>query len=180
MCRSTEIDGNAFCSGLGGLNLAAQDPVTQNRIRSAAYLIKGAALQPRYAASHPGRFSLDIHSLGELVDMYHDRKAADRRDKVYALLGMSSGDYIAAGLAPDYGISWEDLFRRLARSLVGEQASVETWEEEEIAVIRSRGCVLGEVSSVESSDAWDDKQNVTITPRRHLEIRTGRSRATPG
>jgi hypothetical protein len=65
------------------------------------------------------------------------------------LLGMSSDEYIPAGLFPDYEISWKDLFYRLGKSLAGEQASVEAGEEEEIAVIKSKGCVLGWVSKVE-------------------------------
>ncbi len=161
VCRSAEIDGHTFCLGLDS-KLASEDPATRNRIRSAAYLIKGATFRSKCATSRPGRFSLDIRPLGELMDMYHDRMATDRRDKVYALLGMSSDDDIPADLLPDYNISWKDLLHRLVRSLVGKQASVETWEEEEIAVIRSKGCVLGEVSWVKRSGVWNDGQNVDI------------------
>ncbi|KAH7124484.1 HET domain protein [Dactylonectria macrodidyma] len=160
MCRSREIDGYAFCSGLNALNLASEDPDTQSRIRSVAYLIKGAILRPKYATSRSDKFSLHIRPLGELLDMYHNREATDRRDKVYALLGMSSD--IPVGLLPDYNILWKDLFHQLVKSLIGEQASVETWDEEEIAVIKSQGCVLGKVSSVPSDDAWHDRQNVDI------------------
>jgi hypothetical protein len=42
--------------------------------------------------------------------MFHTRQASDPRDKVYALLGMSSDDPIKASLRPDYKISWEKLF----------------------------------------------------------------------
>ncbi|RYP57198.1 hypothetical protein DL769_009636 [Monosporascus sp. CRB-8-3] len=165
MCRSTEIDGYTFCSGLNASKLACQDSDTQSRIRSATYLIKRAIFRPKYATSRSDRFSLDIRPLGELMDMYYDRMTTDRRDKVYALLGMSSDDRISAGLSPDYKISWKDLFSRLAKSLIGEQASVETWEEKEIAVINSKGCVLGEVSSVESGGVWNDRQSVNIASK---------------
>ncbi|RSL81794.1 hypothetical protein CEP51_005592 [Fusarium floridanum] len=99
-------------------------------------------------------------SLGQLVDMYHNREATDRRDKVYALIGMSSDVSIRADLMPDYRASWKDLFHRLIRSLVGEVASVETWDDKEIASIRSDVCVLGHISSVLEHE--DDKQGVEI------------------
>jgi hypothetical protein len=43
--------------------------------------------------------------------MFHTRQASDLRDKVYALLGMSSDNPGKAGLQPDYKISWEKLFQ---------------------------------------------------------------------
>jgi hypothetical protein len=161
MCGSTEIDGYAFCLGLHSLNLRYEaSSKLQGLIGSAAYLIKRTVF--RLKSSGSVGFSLDIRPLGELVDMYHNREATDRRDKIYALLGMSS-DGIPTGMSPDYKISWKVLFHRLVKSLVGEQTSVETWEENEIAVIKSMGCVLGEVSSVESAGDWNDTQSVLIT-----------------
>ncbi|RSM03811.1 hypothetical protein CEP52_007197 [Fusarium oligoseptatum] len=136
MCHSTEIEGHAFCSGLKHLDLS-EAPAVQSRIKSAVYLIKDAVFRPKAVVSSSDRFSLGIASLGELVDMYHNREATDRRDKVYALLGMSSDVTIRADLMPDYKASWKDLFYRLVRSLVGEVASVETWDNKEIATIRS-------------------------------------------
>ena len=154
--RTTEIDGYAFCSGWNVLNLATKELGTQSRISSTVYLIKRAVLLPKRATSRSDRFSLHIRPLGELMDMYQDRKASDLRDKVYALLGMSSDlpvgktpDY-PDGITPDYGRPWKELFFHLIKSLVGEQAIVTTWDEkedeEEIAIIKSKACVLGKVS----------------------------------
>jgi len=42
--------------------------------------------------------------------MFHTRQASDPRDKVYALLGMTSDDPSKAGLHADYNITWEKLF----------------------------------------------------------------------
>jgi hypothetical protein len=42
--------------------------------------------------------------------MFHTRQASDPRDKVYALLGMSSDNLSKASLQPDYKISWQNLF----------------------------------------------------------------------
>ncbi|RSL72543.1 hypothetical protein CEP53_001005 [Fusarium sp. AF-6] len=159
MCHSTEIEGHAFCSGLKHLDFS-EAPAVQSRIKSAVYLIKDAVFRPKAVASSSDRFSLGIASLGQPVDMYHNREATDRRDKVYALLGMSSDDHIRADLMPDYRASWKDLFHRLVRSFVGEVASVETWDDKEIASIRSDVCVLGHISSVLEPE--DDKQTVEM------------------
>lgn len=101
--------------------------------------------------------------MGELIDMYHNREAKDRRDKVYALLGMGSDDDIPDGLLPDYELPWRILFHRLVTFLVGEQVSVKTWDDEEIAVVEGKGCIVGEVSSVTGKNSWDDRQNVNVT-----------------
>jgi hypothetical protein len=91
MCGSTTIDGYAFCLGLQSLRLSYDAlPDLWNPIRSVTYLIRGSIFRPKYATSLSGRVSLGIRPLGELIDMYHTYKATDRRDKVFALLGMSS------------------------------------------------------------------------------------------
>ncbi|RYO94574.1 hypothetical protein DL766_001938 [Monosporascus sp. MC13-8B] len=100
--------------------------------------------------------------------MYHTREASERLDKVYALLGRSSDNPSTRGLSPDYSIKWNKLFRRLVKSLWDEKSvdrvSVETWDDKEIAVIRAKGCVVGEASGVQS-DNLGDRQNVDITSK---------------
>ncbi|EEU41820.1 uncharacterized protein NECHADRAFT_54101, partial [Fusarium vanettenii 77-13-4] len=163
MCHSTEIDGYAFCFGLQALNLDSEDAHLQSRIRSTIYLIKGAIFRPKATVSHPDRFSLHIRPLGEPVDMYHNRDATDRRDKIYALLGMSSD--IPVGLSPDYTKSWKDIFYQLIKSFMGERASVETCDEDEIAVIKTKASVLGEIKTPGKS-TWDERQSVDVALKR--------------
>ena len=91
--------------------------------------------------------------------MFHTRQASDPLDKVYALLGMSSDDPSKAGLQPNYTISWEELFQQLIKFILGKDVSMETFSQR--AVIKSKGCILGQVSSVRR----DDRQNVIITSR---------------
>ncbi|RSL65147.1 hypothetical protein CEP53_003781 [Fusarium sp. AF-6] len=163
-CGPTEIDGYVFCSGLSALNLSYEaHPSLRPLIRSVSYLIRGAIFRPRCAISRSHRFSLDICSLGQLVDMYHTRKATERRDKVYALLGMCSDDPSTAGLSANYAISWGQLFQQLVNFFFSERVSVNTWDDEEVAVIKGSGCVLGEVSSVERDMHREDRQHVGIT-----------------
>jgi hypothetical protein len=95
--------------------------------------------------------------------MYHTREASDRRDKVYALLGMSSDNYSSGELSPDYDIQWERLFQQAIRRIVSERVLVSTWKDTEVAVIRSKVCILGQVFSIKSDTTLGDKQNITIS-----------------
>lgn len=163
MCGSTEIDGYAFCLGVELLkHYYKARPDLQSLIRSVTYLIKGAIFRPKYATSRSGRSSLDICPLGELIDRYHTHKATKRHDKVYALLGMSSDNLKDADLLLGYDVLWENLLWRLAKFLLGEKVSVETWPDAEIAVINSKGRVLGKVSLEKSSIAQEDGHDVNI------------------
>lgn len=150
MCGPTVIDGYAFCLGVDSLKKFHDTRVDlQSLIPSVTFLIRGAIFRPSYTLSGRGKVSQDICSLGELIDMYHTHKATLRHDKVYALLGMSSDDASKANLLLNYSVPWEELFQRLIKFLVCEKISVETWaDKEEIAVIKSKGCILGKVSSV--------------------------------
>lgn len=164
MCGSIEIEGYAFCSGLSALKLNYNaHPGLQTLIQSVNYLIQGANLRPKRVVSQSARASLDIRPLGDLIDMYHNRQATERLDKIYALLGMSSDDPGAAGILPNYEIPWKDLFLQVVHVFVGEQASVETWDDREIAVIKNQGCIIGHVSSVKGYGTWDDRPTVEIT-----------------
>ncbi|OAA35896.1 HET domain protein [Beauveria brongniartii RCEF 3172] len=160
MCGDCVIDGYAFCTGLQALDITFEDTSTQRRLASAVNLIKSAGLRPKQLNGFSTPFSLNICTLAELVDMFHNRKATDKRDKVYALLGMSNDAPTA--LLPDYKITWKDCFRRLICQLVGEQASIGTWEDREIAIVNSKVHVLGKVSSLSSTDPWDTSQSVDV------------------
>ena len=97
------------------------------------------------------------------MDMYHAHKATNHHDKVYALLGMSSDDLSKIDLLPDYRVPWEELLQRLVKYLLYEKISMETWGgDREITVIKSKGCILGKVVSVESNTAQDDREGVDI------------------
>ncbi|KAN0074323.1 Ankyrin repeat-containing domain protein [Elaphomyces granulatus] len=151
MCGPTEIDGYAFSLGLGFYKDVVPPVIS---------LIRGAIFRPDYSMGRSGRFSLDICPLGELIDMYHAHEAARRHDKVYALLGMSSDDLSKVNLSPDYNVRWEELLQRLVKYLLCEEIFVETWADREIAIIKSKGCILGKV--VRSNDIrWGD-DGVTV------------------
>lgn len=77
------------------------------------------------------------------------------------MLGMSS-DSIAAGLVPDYLVPWETLFQRVIKFVLHKDISVKTWGNREIAIIKSKGCILGRISSVERDNARYDRQHVDV------------------
>ncbi|KAH8893202.1 hypothetical protein GQ53DRAFT_592027, partial [Thozetella sp. PMI_491] len=164
-CGSTEIDGYAFCLGLSVLNLFYQKS-SDLMISPIAYLIRGAPFRPQYESSkinRLNRFSLNLHPLVELVNMYHTYKATDPRDKVYALLGMSSDDPSTTGLLANYETPWKEVFRKLINFCLSNQVSVDTWDDKEVAVIQGKGCVLGRVDSVKRDTTRDDGQSIGIT-----------------
>ncbi|KAL8381601.1 hypothetical protein RB595_005742 [Gaeumannomyces hyphopodioides] len=165
-CGSVEIDGYAFCLGMDALKPYQSSPELSSLIRSVAYLIRGAGFRPRSENGPAGswRFSLGIRPLSELVDMYHGHKATERRDKVYALLGMSLDDLSAAGLSANYKIPWKDVFRKLIRFCLSDQVLVSTWDAAEVAVVEAKGYVLGEVTSIREDDLpQNDRQAMDVT-----------------
>ena len=169
MCGSAEIKGYTFCSGLKSLELSYKAcPDLQSVIYSVTYLIREAIFRPKYTTSGSSRVSLNIRPLGELIDMYHTHEATKRHDKVYALLGMSSDELGSDGLSiaslePNYKVPWKELLQRLVNFLLCKQTSVATWNDRELAVIKSKGCILGKVSLVDNDATWHDRVNVDIS-----------------
>ncbi|KAH8656239.1 heterokaryon incompatibility protein-domain-containing protein, partial [Tricladium varicosporioides] len=163
MCGSTEIDGYAFCSGLKSLQKLQKLSYSKlQSLSSLTNLIIQAGLRPKHSTDSIETYSLEISSLAELVDMFHTRQATDARDKVYALLGMSSDNHHKVGLRPNYEIPWENLLCQFVKFVLSENLSVEPFgQSRQKAVIKSKGCILGQVSSVRG----DNKQNVTIKCR---------------
>ena len=157
MCGSIEIDGYAFCLGVKSLQLSSIASPELQTLPSVTDLIEYAGVRSKYTTNSPERFSLEICSLAELIDMFHTRHASGPRDKVYALLGMSLDDSSKATLQPDYTISWEQLFEKLVKYILSKDIFVETSSQR--TMIKSKGCILGQASSIRS----DNGQNVNIT-----------------
>ena len=92
--------------------------------------------------------------------MYHTHKATERHDKIFALLSMASDSPTLAGIKPEYDLGWGTLMKNLISFVLTGYISVDasneenvpsgcisidTWDEKETAVIKSKGCVLGTV-----------------------------------
>ena len=166
MCGSAEIDGYGFCLGLKSLETFYKArPDLHNLVRSVTYLIRQANFRPTHGICWSDMSFLTIRPLGELLDMFHAHKATERHDKVYALLGMSSDAVYATDLFPDYDVPWGQVVQRLIKFLLGKRVYLETWDDKEMAVFKSKGFILGEVSLVVPYSGWGDTHKVDITSK---------------
>ncbi|ETS82344.1 hypothetical protein PFICI_04220 [Pestalotiopsis fici W106-1] len=167
MCGATSIDGYAFCVGLQALHKSDKLPDLQEHIGSIVYLIRRSIFRlgkQNHQASQEESptFSLNIRPLGQLIDMYRNRQATDQRDKVYALLGMSS-EVIPQDLMPNYSdaMTWDALFSSLGRYIFGTEAHVGVVATN-IAAVRIKCEILGHVSSLRPDEHRYDMQVLTI------------------
>jgi tetratricopeptide (TPR) repeat protein len=166
VCGSAEIDGYGFCLGLKSLEpFYKTRPDLHNLVRSVTYLIRQANFRPTHGVCWSDMSFLAIRPLGELLDMFHVHEATERHDKVYALLGMSSDALHAADLFPNYDVPWGQVFQKLIKFLLGKRVSLETWDTKEMAVIKSKGFILGKVSLVVPYSGWGDTHKVEITSK---------------
>ena len=136
-----------------------------------------APVYSKSARNKPARYILfNIRPLGELVDMYHTRRATNHHDKVYALLGMSSDNPGTAELLANYKTLWEEIFRKLIRFCLSDEMSASVWDNRAVAVIQGKGRIIGKVSLVQRNDARGDIQNIGIAWKNtlgHLDRKGG-------
>jgi hypothetical protein len=140
-------------------------PELGSLIRSVTYLIRQARFRPTHGVCWSDMRFLVIRPLGELLDMFHAHQATERHDKLFALLGMGSDAQDVVDLFPDYNVPWGEVFRRLIKFLLGEGIrAIETWDDREKACFKSRGCMLGQVTTVlpAARVGWNDTQEVSI------------------
>jgi hypothetical protein len=140
-------------------------PELGSLIRSVTYLIRQARFRPTHGVCWSDMRFLVVRPLGELLDMFHAHQATERHDKLFALLGMGSDAQNVVDLFPDYNVPWGKVFRRLINFLLGEGIrAVETWDDREKACFKSRGCILGQVTTVLPAArlGWNDTQEVSI------------------
>ena len=139
-----EMDGDSFCLGLEALNserrITFSSTNASHRAHAATLLMKSAGLRSRMSPSI--KTLLGTRSIAELVNTFHSHEATDRRDKVFALLGL--GANVPMELSANYDISWGEVFRRLIRCCIGNsEAYIETWDDQEIAIMKPEVMVLG-------------------------------------
>lgn len=86
--------------------------------------------------------SMCLLRLSELLGMFHGHSATDRRDKIYALLGLSTDCASNLDIQVDYAKSWALLFQQVITHILGSCNHIFTWNNEEIAIIRAYGCPI--------------------------------------
>jgi hypothetical protein len=152
-CGDAETSGSIFASGMDmALSLLRRNstkytsvpPVLMFMNQSSGpfpLLQKLADLQP--TNSMP---SFNVLPLGDLLRLFQGHEATDKRDKIYALLGLSSDNDVSPQLRPDYTKSWSTLFQQVITHVLGSSPTVKTDDDTEQAVIFESGSVLGTVS----------------------------------
>ncbi|KAM7210539.1 Heterokaryon incompatibility protein (HET) domain containing protein [Rhypophila decipiens] len=153
-----EINGFTFASGLELLKLDASESPKEHldairRTQMAATLIQRALsrsrmLSPKDLSSD--QFTLGVDTLSALIDMFHDHDATDRRDKLFALLGMGSD--VPSTLRANYDQSWGQVLHELVTWIfAGDEPNhtrIKTWDDHEIAIMKTKMRVLGRVIKV--------------------------------
>jgi hypothetical protein len=100
--------------------------------------------------------SLNLFPLPKLLDMFRGHAATDRRDKVYALLGLST-DLRSSELQVDYARSWSALFREVILYIFGPSTTITTWDLHDQAIITGPGYPLGTIkvnSELNTARVW--------------------------
>jgi hypothetical protein len=155
ICGRTDIIGAAFTRGL-------MHCMATQKIRNIGSFVTDIMSWEVLSLKHDPRANrrqnrLNIMPLGELLDRFHLQGASDRRDKIFALLGMcSTSDHINDFPDPDYTKTWSVIFKEAILHVLGVSTKVTTWDHREQAVLTGRGYPLGivrkEVS--EFSEEW--------------------------
>jgi hypothetical protein len=162
-----EIAGGVFVRGLQALKpFYEHDPVLQTSVGS---IVRLTDWHPVHDLRNSAR--LNILPLHELMDMFHSRCATDPRDKMYALLGMSSDDTDSKTLHADYNKPWSDLFRDLVRITFGSNVDLSISASMGIAFVRVKAYPIGRITSVENNVDTSGRQKLKLELRRSIAMR---------
>ncbi|KAK5658228.1 hypothetical protein OQA88_2203 [Cercophora sp. LCS_1] len=146
MHGSSTIDGHIFALGAKMFQAGARFSDSVELALSAADIMKNALFRtPKPSNGHSDRFTLNVKSLGQLLDIFRTREASDPRDKIFALLGMCRDDLRESGLMPDYDIRWDTLSSRAMAFLLGKAVRCFSDNSGRLTVLLGKGSILGEV-----------------------------------
>lgn len=158
-CRPEEINGFIFCVGLQSLDMNCDDlPKFQIGVRSIVSFMRKAAL----SNESKGELCLRLDPLERLVNMFHTHGATDPRDRVFALLGMSTDLPPTCGLQADYRIDWTTLFLNLVKFMFGKDVQATINRRNDTAMIHTSGHLLGKIVAAGRGTAWGDDQTITL------------------
>jgi hypothetical protein len=152
-CGEKELTGSTFVHGMRNLcghfrhsHSHLVDPINSvMRLMDKELMVKARdELSSKMSGDGSGAsWSLAFASLAELLERFHMHDATDRRDKIYALLGLSNDSHLSPMLRVDYAKPWPVLLHDIVAQFLGPAVSINTWEEKEEAVIIGSGCPLG-------------------------------------
>jgi hypothetical protein len=161
VCGSKELTGVCFYNGLQAIAACYKGNWPQGAVSAVLNLV-GSPLLHVPKTNGLRASSLELASLPELIDMFRMHEATDRRDKIYALLGMSKN----AQLSPDYNIVWSSVFQKLIPEILGPTANVTivTFEamDADVSTLTAKGCIIGHASAIHH--AHDGGQVICMSP----------------
>jgi hypothetical protein len=167
MYGTHEIAGGIFCRGLQALKpFYEHDPALQGLVGS---IIRLADWHPVHDLKKSTR--LNILPLHELINMFQSRRATDPRDKLYALLGMSSDDSDSKTLDANYNKSWSEVFQDLVRMTFGSNVDLSMSTSMGIAFVRVKTYPIGRITYVESNVDASGRQKLKFELRRSIAMR---------
>jgi len=111
-------------------------------------LIEQASFRSPKMSKTLARASLNLFRLADLLGLYHTYETSIQHDKTFALLGMRTDNVEEAGLSPDYSVSWDQLLQRVVQHILGKDILIHTLQCRELAMLSSRGWIIGEVTDV--------------------------------
>lgn len=144
-----------------GIDKVPGELITDVRVHSTIAIIKAAALRRKWAAKAPIKFPR--RPLDELFALYHTHEASDPRDKVYALLSLSTNTYPLT--VADYHFPWHDLFEDaipLTRFTKDDKVNVPSSSEHQVVLIRGAAFEVKVVSAVQYDTGWSDRPEVQL------------------
>ncbi|KAB8278595.1 heterokaryon incompatibility protein-domain-containing protein [Aspergillus minisclerotigenes] len=130
ICGDVKIHGYTFSSGLKDLSLSLK---ARPDLQS---LVGSIVYLIMGAIFRPGTTSSrGTPSLGELIDMYHSRAATKKHDK-------------------------STVFQQVITYIFSEKSSMRIWPHRDLALIQSRGHIVGQVIEVKSDESQHDRHIV--------------------
>jgi hypothetical protein len=164
ICGGKELTGISFHYGVRAAissYIKTLDPLRS--IASVIALIGGAGLSHGLSEKVNDASNLGIHPLPDLIDMFRSHEATDRRDKVYALIGMSTLDLNISSLSPDYETNWYTTFDTLLQEILGPDMKVTSSapEDDGVGIITADVQILGYVCAIQLYN--DDSQFSSIS-----------------
>jgi hypothetical protein len=153
-CGTVEMPGYVFTTGLRYLRSEAilgASSVT-NQCLSALEtmewntLIKHRAVTPLLSDSFSESGFSRSTSLGDLLERFYRHEASDKRDKVFALLGLCSPDSRSL-IVPDYTKSWDKVWSDAIRQILGSETIVTISVERRQACVTFSGYVIGTIET---------------------------------
>ncbi|PSN65258.1 HET-domain-containing protein [Corynespora cassiicola Philippines] len=176
ICGKEEVNEVVFCRGLRLLlQFDTYRGSSWRTIESILYLIEWQPKNRHHMWQHNA--SLGILPLLQLVETFRAQKATDRRDKIYALLGLST-DASELKIRANYLKPWEELLVNLLGPTLGVHATITMQREWNCVRVHANACIIGRIHSVSAASTGTASHDVRLDVARSIRGTTCHSLAS--